>query len=108
VTAGGFTLTSTSIALPEDDSSFQGAGSDLMNANCTACHSASMVLTQPPLSRAQWTATVDKMRDTYKATIPAKDMPAIVEYLTRVSAGGGGPPAHSDQTPTAEATGATG
>lgn len=108
VAAGGFTLTSTTVELPEDDSTYKGAGADLMNANCTACHSASMALTQPPLSKAQWTATVEKMRDTYKATVAAKDVPAIVDYLTAMSVRTAGGALHSNQTPAAEATGATG
>ncbi len=108
VTAGGFTLTSTSIDWPEDPSTYTGAGADLMNNNCTACHSASMALSQPPLSRAQWAATVDKMSNTYKAAVAPKDVPAIVEYLTNMSARSGGGTAHPDQAPAAEATGATG
>ncbi|PIB92836.1 hypothetical protein [Caulobacter sp. FWC2] len=99
VSGGGFTLTSSSIALPDDDPPYpDGAGADLMNANCTACHSAAMALTQPALSEAQWTATVVKMRDTYKAAIADKDVPAIVQYLTKVSAqtkGGEAPTAAS-------------
>lgn len=86
VSGGGFTLTSASIALPEDDPPYpDGPGADVMNANCTACHSAAMALTQPTLSQAQWTATVLKMRDTYKASIAQKDIPAIVRYLSTLN-----------------------
>ena len=108
VSGGGFTLTSASIALPEDDPPYPaGPGADLMNANCTACHSAAMALTQPALSEAQWTATVTKMRDTYKAAIADKDIPAIVKYLSVVSgqtAGAGNRPT----TGSGDAGGATG
>ena len=44
-----------------------GPGSDLVNGNCLACHSAGMVLTQPALSPMQWRAEVEKMRTAYKA-----------------------------------------
>ena len=109
VTAGGITLTSTSIDWPEDPSTYTGAGADLMNNNCTACHSASMALTQPPLSQAQWAATVDKMRNTYKAAVAPKDVPAIVDYLTKMSAQtAGGKAAPQGQAPAAAATGSTG
>ena len=108
VTAGGITLTSTSIDWPEDSSTYTGAGADLMNNNCTACHSASMALTQPPLSQAQWAATVDKMRNTYKAAVAPKDVPAIVDYLTKMSAQTAGRTPQPAQAPATEATGATG
>jgi len=44
-----------------------------------------MVLTQPSLSRADWEAEVEKMRDLYKAPIAAKDVPPIVDYLVNLS-----------------------
>lgn len=87
VTAAGFTLASASIDLPLDDPLFpDGPHADVINANCTSCHSASMALTQPALSADQWKATVAKMRDAYKAPIKDEDGPAIVEYLTALSA----------------------
>ena len=95
VAGGGLTLTSASIELPDDAPYPAGAGADLMNANCTACHSAAMALTQPAFSKAQWTATVEKMRDTYKAQVAEKDVPAIVDYLASVSGKLGPPPAGS-------------
>jgi cytochrome c5 len=93
VTAGGFTLSSASIELPDDAPYPAGPGGDLMNANCTACHSASMALEQPALGKAQWAAEVDRMRKVYKATVADKDVPAIIAYLTALrpaSAGQGG------------------
>ena len=83
VAANGFTLASTSVDLPADDAAYpDGPHADVVNANCTACHSASMALTQPALSADQWKATVTKMRDVYKAPIAEQDVPAIVAYLT--------------------------
>lgn len=87
ITVGGFTLTSDSVTLPDAHAQFPaGSNADVMNANCTACHSASMVLTQPRLSADQWKATVEKMRESYKAPISESDVPAIVDYLTAMSA----------------------
>jgi len=86
VSAGGFTLTSTSVDLPIDDGVYpDGPHADVINANCTSCHSASMALTQPRLSAEQWTAIIKKMRETYKAPVVETDVPAIVAYLTAMS-----------------------
>lgn len=79
---GGFTLTSDAIDLPIDDQQYpDGLHADVINANCTSCHSASMALTQPKLTADQWKATVVKMKEVYKAPVAEKDIPAIVEYL---------------------------
>lgn len=63
-----------------------GASAEAMNANCLACHSAEMVLTQPRLSSAEWVAEVAKMRAVYKAPIDAGDDAAIIAWLTAMSA----------------------
>jgi hypothetical protein len=71
------------IDLPESDKMFPaGPGSDAINNNCLACHSAGMVLNQPALSKQAWTAEVNKMINNYKAPIAAEDVGAIVDYLT--------------------------
>jgi mono/diheme cytochrome c family protein len=81
VAAAGITLHSDSFTFPSSDRSFPGAGADAINGNCVSCHSAGMVLNQPPLSKAAWQSEVAKMRDMYKAPIAAEDVPAIVAYL---------------------------
>ncbi len=81
-------MKSVKIDLSNPGPYFTGDGSDPINANCTACHSAEMVLTQPPLPRATWQAEVTKMVKVYKASVDEKDIPAIVEYLTRVRGSG--------------------
>ncbi|WP_010219214.1 hypothetical protein [Sphingomonas sp. PAMC 26621] len=87
VSAGGFSLASTTVDLPSDDAQYpEGPHADVINANCTACHSASMALNQPPLSADQWKAEVTKMREVYKAPVAEADVPAIVAYLTGMSA----------------------
>jgi cytochrome c553 len=80
------TLRSVSVSLPESKRIFPGgAEADAINNNCLICHSAGMVLTQSSLSRADWQAEVEKMRNFYKAPIAAKDVPAIVDYLANLS-----------------------
>jgi mono/diheme cytochrome c family protein len=86
VSGGDVTLVSQAVELPDDDDRYpEGAGAAVMNANCTACHSASMALNQPRLTAADWKGEVQKMRDTYKAAVADKDAPAIIDYLTRMS-----------------------
>ncbi len=61
-------FTSQSIQMPTSDRIFpDGPGAEAVNNNCLACHSAGMVLTQPKLTKAQWTETVNKMVHVYKA-----------------------------------------
>jgi hypothetical protein len=71
------------IDLPDSDKMFpDGPGSDAINNNCLACHSADMVLNQPALSKQAWTAEVNKMINNYKAPVAPEDVGTIVEYLT--------------------------
>jgi hypothetical protein len=86
----GVTLRSVSLDLPDPGRLFPGGdAADAINNNCLACHSAGMVLNQPSLSRGQWQAEVDKMRNTYKAPIAPPDVAAIVNYLVDLSVGSG-------------------
>ena len=78
-----FELKSVKIDLPDSDKMFpDGPGSDTINNNCLACHSAGMVLNQPALSKQAWAAEVNKMINAYKAPVAPEDVGAIVEYLT--------------------------
>lgn len=82
VTARSFELKSTTVDLPSDNRMFPaGPGSDAINNNCLACHSAGMVLNQPALPKAVWAGEVDKMIKVYKAPVAAEDVGAIVDYL---------------------------
>lgn len=81
-------FTQVSITLPDDDGSFPAQpGVEAVTANCSACHSPSMILHQPRLTRAQWQSTISKMREVYKASIDPAAEPAILGYLEAVSAG---------------------
>ncbi|MDP4026271.1 cytochrome c [Methylobacterium sp. NEAU 140] len=74
---------SEAIELPTSERIFpDGPGAEAINNNCVACHSAGMVLTQPKLTKAQWTETVNKMVHVYKAPVDPADAAAIVDYLT--------------------------
>jgi hypothetical protein len=79
------TFKSVDVDLPFGDRMFPDVpGSDAINNNCLACHSAGMVLNQPPLPRATWQAEVNKMRTAYKAPVSDEDAASIVDYLTRI------------------------
>ena len=85
VRAAPFELKSVTFDLPSGDRMFAAsAGSDAVNNNCLACHSAGMVLNQPALSKQAWTAEVNKMINAYKAPVAAEDVGPIVDYLTNL------------------------
>ena len=76
-------LKSVKVDLPDSDKMFpDGPGSDAINNNCLACHSADMVLNQPALSKQAWAAEVNKMINNYKAPVAPEDVATIVDYLT--------------------------
>ena len=80
-----FQLKPVKIDLPDSDKMFpDGPGSDAINNNCLACHSADMVLNQPALSIQAWTAEVNKMINNYKAPVAPEDVGPIVDYLARL------------------------
>ena len=81
VSAAGVTLHSTGVTFPESNRTFAGSAAKAVNDGCLICHSASMVLTQPVLSKAAWRAEVDKMVAVYKAPIAGQDLDAISDYL---------------------------
>lgn len=73
---------SVKVDLPFGDRVFpDGPHVDAISNNCLACHSAGMVLVQPPMSRKDWTAEVEKMRAVYKAPVAENDVSAIIDYL---------------------------
>jgi hypothetical protein len=62
-----------------------GPGSAAMDNNCRACHSPSMVLSQPPLTHDTWVREVEKMQKTFKAPVQDGDVPAILNYVDALS-----------------------
>src|ERR1700681_105785 len=80
--ASAFELKPVKIDLPDSDKMFpDGPGSDAINNNCLACHSADMVLNQPALSKQAWAAEVNKMISAYKTPVAPEDAATIVDYL---------------------------
>jgi hypothetical protein len=78
------TLNSLKLDVPTSDAMFPaGPGSDAINNNCLACHSADHVLNQPSLPRDAWQEVVNKMIKAYKAPVSPDDAKAIVDYLVR-------------------------
>jgi hypothetical protein len=78
-------LKSESVVLPTSSALFPGgAAADPANSNCITCHSAGMVLNEPPLTRAVWEAEVRKMITVYKAPIPESAVAPIVGYLAQI------------------------
>ena len=70
-----------------------GKGSDIANANCLICHSAGMVLRQPPLTLAEWTTEIGKMKGSFGAPIAPDQIDALAHYLAAINgrASGSGP-----------------
>jgi len=70
------------IELPIETALYKpAADADLANAQCLTCHSAEYVSSQPPLSRAFWKGSVEKMMTKYGAPVPADQIEALVNYL---------------------------
>jgi mono/diheme cytochrome c family protein len=62
-----------------------GPGAEIANAQCLICHSAGMVMRQPPLTLGEWTAINTKMRVAYGAPLPAEQVDALARYLYRIN-----------------------
>ncbi len=71
--------------LPEQTAAFKpGPNLDVVQNNCTSCHSADYVATQPigpKFEKDFWQAEVTKMIKVYGAPIDDADVGKIVEYL---------------------------
>ena len=75
-----------SVELPASQVSFPpGNGSVIANAYCLICHSAGMVLRQPPLTQDEWTVEINKMRNAFGAPLPADQVEALAKYLRSIN-----------------------
>jgi len=76
-----------SYKLPSETAAFKpGPNLEIVQNNCTACHSADYVQTQPQGPKFKedfWRAEVTKMIKVYGAPIEDADIGKIVDYLTR-------------------------
>jgi mono/diheme cytochrome c family protein len=74
-----------SYTLPDETAAFKaGPNLEVVQNNCTACHSADYINTQPRGAKFKkdfWQAEVTKMIKLYGAPIDDADVPKIVEYL---------------------------
>jgi cytochrome c5 len=74
------------VELPSSDESFPpGNGAEIANSQCLICHSAGMILTQPPLKKDEWRAEIMKMRTAYGAPIPEDQADGLAQYLKQIS-----------------------
>ncbi len=81
------TLTLLSFAALADESRIrlkEGPGKDIVAAQCSICHSNDMILINSPfLDKKGWEAVVIKMVKVMGAPLPEKDIPVVVEYLSK-------------------------
>ncbi|HEY7758809.1 MAG TPA: cytochrome c [Burkholderiales bacterium] len=60
----------------------EGEGRQLVEANCSMCHSLDYIQMNSPLfDRKGWEASVAKMMKVMGAPVRSEDVPAIVDYL---------------------------
>lgn len=82
--AAGLSAAELAFTLPPETATLKaGPGVDLANSICLTCHSADYVSTQPKLSRAAWTASVQKMKTKYGAPIADNQVDPLVDYLVK-------------------------
>jgi len=80
------TWVKVSVELPASQVSFPpGNGSVIANAYCLICHSAGMVLRQPPLTQDEWTGEINKMRNAFGAPLPADQVEPLAKYLLSIN-----------------------
>ena len=83
--AGAATAAPLNYAVPEETAAFKpGPNLDVVQNNCTACHSADYISTQPrgeKFKRDFWQAEVTKMIKVYGAPVDEADVGKIVDYL---------------------------
>src|SRR5438876_100505 len=72
------------IQLPPETGAFkQDRDAEIANGQCLVCHSVEYVSIQPPMPRAFWKSSVQKMQQKYGAPIPEEQVEAVVDYLTK-------------------------
>lgn len=76
-----------SYKLPEETAAFKsGSNLAIVQSNCTACHSADYIKTQPQgpkFKKDFWQAEVTKMIKVYGAPVDDADVGKIVDYLSQ-------------------------
>ena len=84
---GAVTAAPVNYKLPDETAAFKpGPNLDVVQNNCTACHSADYINTQPrgpKFNKDFWQAEVTKMIKVFGAPIDDADVSKIVEYLAQ-------------------------
>jgi len=76
------TWAKVSVDMPTNYTAYPpGNGAEIANGQCMICHSADMVLRQPPLTEDEWTGEINKMRNSFGAPLPADQVAALAKYL---------------------------
>lgn len=71
-----------SISLPDVSAPLrEGEGRVVTESFCGICHSTEYIPMQPKLTKAQWSASVNKMIKAFGAPIDEKSAQEIVQYL---------------------------
>ncbi|OKO73899.1 sulfite:cytochrome C oxidoreductase subunit B [Bradyrhizobium sp. AS23.2] len=81
---GSVTAAPVNYQLPNEVAAFKpGPNLEVVQGNCSACHSADYIKTQPPMKdkKGFWQAEVTKMIKVYGAPIDDADVGKIVDYL---------------------------
>ena len=82
---GSATAAPVSYTLPDETAAFKpGPNLEVVQNNCTGCHSADYINTQPrgpKFKKDFWQAEVTKMIKVYGAPIDDADIGRIVDYL---------------------------
>lgn len=81
---GSVTAAPVNYKVPDEVAAFKpGPNLEIVQGNCTACHSADYINTQPPMKdkKGFWQAEVTKMIKVYGAPIDDADVGKIVDYL---------------------------
>ena len=85
LSAGSVNAAPVSYKLPDETAAFKpGPNLEAAQNNCTACHSADYISTQPRGQKPRkdfWQAEVTKMIKVYGAPIDDADVGKIVDYL---------------------------
>ncbi|MGO8855853.1 MAG: c-type cytochrome [Steroidobacteraceae bacterium] len=77
----GQTWTPVRVELPVSETAFPSGRGVEITPQCLICHSAGMVLRQPPLTREEWAGEINKMRNVFGAPLPADQVDALAGYL---------------------------
>jgi hypothetical protein len=74
-----------SVVLPTSEYGFPPGNGSQVTGQCLICHSAGMVLRQPPLTLDEWVGEINKMRNAFGAPLPADQVDTLAKYLYTIN-----------------------